>query len=178
MPLKTQTVLMKDQDDAPLALVIQKVGACFDCAERFFGHKFVLATCNFKQKGRAAGTAHLQKNELRFNRFMYEQSPAEFLATVVPHEVAHLIVFQIYGDTVKPHGKEWQSVMVKVYGLEPSRTHTFEVPPQKNTFSYRCSCKEHLFSKQRHNRANKGVAYICKNCRSSLLFTGYTRSKS
>ncbi|TYL47863.1 SprT-like domain-containing protein [Marinomonas sp. IMCC 4694] len=171
-----QTKINEADSDA-LALIYQKMEVCFRCADTFFGHKFALATCNFKLKGKAAGMAYLQKNELRFNRFMYEQTPTVFLNTVIPHEVAHLVVFQIYGLSVKPHGKEWQAVMLKVYGLKPDRTHTFEVPPQKNVFGYRCSCKEHLFSKHRHTKAKKGVEYMCKNCRSSLQFTGYTHSE-
>jgi len=105
------------------------VNLCFDKAERFFGNVFQRSACNFKQRGRAAGTAHLQKNEIRFNYFMYQQNPFEFISTVVPHEVAHIVVFQIYGSTVKPHGKEWRAVMMKVYGIKPDRTHTFDTPP-------------------------------------------------
>ena len=101
----------------------------------FFGTTFKRSTCNLKQRGKAAGTAHLQKNELRFNYFMYQQNPAEFLNSVVPHEVAHIVVYQIYGNSVKPHGKEWQAVMFRVFGIRPNRTHTFDVPPQKTAMN-------------------------------------------
>ena len=169
MPL-TRLTKNIDIETNVLDVIKQKANECFDKADLFFGNKFKRSLCNLKQKGRAAGTAHLHKNELRFNAYMYDQDPVEFINTVVPHEVAHIIVFQIYGNTVKPHGKEWKAVMLKVFGITPNRTHTFEVPPQKVVFEYRCSCQGHHFTKQRHNRAQRGVEYICKVCRSSLQF--------
>ncbi len=169
MPLNSRKAMPDYEADA-LAYVFDRVNQCFTTADTFFGAKFKRSSCNFKQKGKAAGTAHLQKNELRFNLFMYQQDPTAFLSQVVPHEVAHIVVYQIYGNSVKPHGKEWQAVMFKVYGIRPSRTHTFDVPPQKNSYEYRCACQKHDFSKQRHTRAQRGTEYICKKCRSSLQF--------
>lgn len=151
--------------------VIESVNLCFDKADAFFNNRFKRASCNFKQRGRAAGTAHLQKNEIRFNYFMYQQDPNRFIDTVIPHEVAHIIVFQIYGSTVKPHGKEWQAVMMKVYGIKPDRTHTFDTPPPKEIYQYHCECQQHDFTKRRHTRAQGGVQYICKNCNSKLFFS-------
>ena len=167
MPMTSKQMAV---DNDGLNVIIDKANVCFDLANAFFGNEFRRATCNLKQKGRAAGTAHLQKNELRFNHFMYQQNPEEFVETVVPHEVAHIIVYQIYGSTVRPHGKEWQAVMLKVYGIRPSRTHSFDVPPQKQAYEYHCSCQKHQFSKRRHTRAQHGVEYICKGCRSTLRF--------
>lgn len=156
---------------SPLEQIQQKVAQCMKKADTFFGKHFLEPQSNMKQRGRAAGTAHLQKNELRFNLFMFEQDQRLFLETVVPHEVAHLIVFQIYGDKVRPHGREWQAVMKKVYGLEPNRTHNFNVPAPKQVFVYQCQCQQHKFTKQRHTRARKGTEYICKLCRSPLHYS-------
>ncbi|MBR7888432.1 SprT family zinc-dependent metalloprotease [Marinomonas sp. A79] len=153
-----------------LALIEQKVAECMSKANVFFGHRFKMPSYNLKQRGRAAGTAHLHKNELRFNHFMFRQHPDQFLQSVVPHEVAHIIVFQIYGNSVKPHGKEWQAVMRKVYDQSPDRTHTFDVPPPKQSFQYQCDCQTHQFSKLRHNKALRGTEYICKRCRCVLKF--------
>ncbi|GAA0835399.1 MULTISPECIES: SprT family zinc-dependent metalloprotease [Marinomonas] len=158
-------------DSASLAAQIQhKVTLCMQQADVFFGKHFDPPSCNLKQRGRAAGTAHLHKNEVRFNLFMLQQNTALFLETVVPHEVAHIIVYQIYGHEVRPHGKEWQAVMKKVFHLEPNRTHNFEVPLPKKAFRYQCQCQIHTFTAHRHNRAKKGTEYICKLCRSPLYF--------
>ncbi|MCV2402789.1 SprT family zinc-dependent metalloprotease [Marinomonas sp. C2222] len=153
-----------------LKLIEDQVDLCVAQANAFFETKFTPPSCNFRQKGRAAGTAHLQKNEVRFNPFMYQQDPASFIETVVPHEVAHIIIFQIYGSKVKPHGKEWQAMMMKVYGLKPDRTHQFDTPLPKESYEYHCSCECYQFSKQRHNRAQKGVEYICKICKTTLQY--------
>lgn len=161
---------VKPENIVALNAVVEEVNACFDVADKFFHHGFKRSSCNFKQKGKAAGTAHLQKNEMRFNLFMYEQNPKEFLQTVVPHEVAHIIVYQIYGSHVKPHGKEWQAVMIKVFGIQPNRTHCFDVPPPKKSYEYVCQCSTYPFTQRRHNRVQKGAEYICKNCRSKLQF--------
>lgn len=155
----------------PLAEQVQrKVMLCMQQANAFFGNQFEVPSCNLKQRGRAAGTAHLHKNEVRFNLFMLKQNPKLFLETVVPHEIAHIIVYQIYGNTVRPHGREWQAVMKKVYQLEPNRTHEFDIPLPKKTFRYQCQCQIHTFTVRRHNRAVKGTEYICKLCRSPLLY--------
>ncbi|WP_409419492.1 SprT family zinc-dependent metalloprotease [Marinomonas sp. RS-M-Aa-14] len=169
MYLSARQTTSSDEIDA-LQHVSEQAKQCFATADAFFGTTFKRSVCNFKQRGKAAGTAHLQKNELRFNYFMYQQNPTEFLNSVVPHEVAHMVVYQIYGNSVKPHGKEWQAVMFKVFGIRPNRTHTFDVPPQKNSYEYYCACQKHHFSKQRHTRAQKGTEYICKKCHCSLKF--------
>lgn len=155
--------------------IVEYVNLCFDKADVFFGNTFKRSNCNFKQKGRAAGTAHLQKNEIRFNYFMYQQDSEAFINTVIPHEVAHIVVFQIYGNSVKPHGKEWQAVMIKVYGIKPDRTHTFDTPPPKETYRYHCECQQHSFTKQRHGRALRGTQYVCKYCKSTLRFMDMIR---
>lgn len=165
MPL-TQSEMTQQKID--LTRIEAQVNCCFDKADAFFGVRFKRSHSSFKQRGKAAGTAHLYKNELRFNHFMFEQNPDAFLNTVVPHEVAHIIVFQIYAANAKPHGKEWQAVMKKVFGLLPDRTHTFDVPPLKNAYSYYCLCQTHEFSQRRHNRVLKGVEYRCKKCGAPL----------
>lgn len=157
-----------DKDD--LAKLQAAVEYCFDKADAFFGHTFKRASCNLKQRGRAAGTAHLQKNEMRFNAYMLRQSPEKFLNSVVPHEVAHIIVYQIYGAKVRPHGKEWQAVMKKVFGLSPKRTHDFEVPTPKNRYLYGCQCQQHEFTSRRHNKVIRGTEYRCKLCLQSLSY--------
>ncbi|MBD5772039.1 SprT family zinc-dependent metalloprotease [Marinomonas colpomeniae] len=173
MPLNSHSSLLNNGSNIDtLTIVTNKVHCCFDKADAFFGNTFNRPTCNLKQRGRAAGTAHLQKNEVRFNVFMYSQNPEEFISTVVPHEAAHIIVFQIYGSSAKPHGKEWQAVMLKVFGIKPNRTHCFDVPPPKQVFEYFCDCNRHEFTKRRHTKVQQGVLYICKACKASLQFKG------
>ncbi len=161
---------MNDQQEKAYTEISQQVSICFDKADLFFKGRFKRPSMNLKQRGKAAGTAYLEKNELRFNLYMYEQDPAKFLQTVVPHEVAHLIVHQIYSRQASAHGKEWRAVMEKVFDTPAERTHTFKVKPPKVSFHYACDCQTHIFSKQRHNRALKGTQYLCKLCKRNLEF--------
>ena len=50
----------------------------------------------------------------------------EFIRQVVPHELAHLIVYQMFGR-VKPHGKEWQLVMNEIFKLPAYTCHQFDI---------------------------------------------------
>ncbi len=148
--------------------VREKLCECLVLAEGYFKREFVFPDFNFKQRGRSAGTAYLQKNEIRLNYYMYQQNPEEFINEVIPHELAHLLAYTLYGSSIRPHGKEWQSVMFFVLGCTPSRTHNFETPTPKKTFQYACACQTHLLTIRRHNKIVKGVTYVCKQCQEPL----------
>lgn len=148
--------------------VKDKVIQCVQLANQFYDMKMDVPVVRLNQRGRAAGTAYLQRHEVRFNHYMFKQDPNAFLESVVPHEISHLIVFRLYGGRVKPHGKEWQSVMKLVFGVEPTRTHGFDVKPAKSSYTYVCACTEHNLTIRRHNKILKGCVYQCRQCRTSL----------
>lgn len=150
--------------------VQQKIDQCLRSAERYFNVKLASPTFNFKQRGRTAGTAYLQKNEMRFNLYMLRQDSEKFIEQVVPHEVAHLVVYQIYGTDPKPHGPEWVAIMEHLFNVDADRTHDFDVPSPKRLFVYQCDCQVHEFTAHRHGRAKRGTQYVCKKCRGSLAF--------
>lgn len=149
-------------------------------AEKFYNQLFRLKRVSFSLKGRAAGQVRFPLNkkdlpEIRLNAAILEKNPEQFLKEVIPHECAHLVVYQLYiskGRSLsvrpKPHGKEWQSVMRKVYGLEPKVTHNFEIEKSKRkSFSYICACEDkiHQLSIIRHNKVLKNRSnYLCRKC--------------
>lgn len=118
-------------------------------------------------RGQAAGLANGQRSLIRFNRELAERYPDEFVAQTVPHELAHLVAFKKFGGRIRPHGREWQAVIVAL-GAEPRRTHSYEVTPTRRLkrFAYQCHCpgSEYLLTSIRHNRIQRGHAYICKRC--------------
>ncbi len=64
---------------------------------------------------------------------LLENSEA-FIEEVVPHELAHLLVWKHFGR-VAPHGKEWKWMMENVLGVPARRTHQFELQSvRRNTF--------------------------------------------
>lgn len=125
---------------------------------------------NWKQRGTSAGTAWLQEYEIRLNPVLMLENQQAFIEEVVPHELAHLLVWKHFGR-VAPHGKEWKWMMENVLGVPARRTHAFELDSvRKNTFPYRCPCQQHQLTVRRHNRVVRGEAvYRCVRCGEPLV---------
>ncbi|MBZ7663995.1 SprT family zinc-dependent metalloprotease [Klebsiella pasteurii] len=124
----------------------------------------------YQQRGTSAGTAWLEKNEIRLNPVLLLENQQAFIDEVVPHELAHLLVWKHFGR-VAPHGKEWKWMMESVLGVPALRTHRFELDSvRKNTFPYRCQCQQHQLTVRRHNRVMRGEAtYRCVRCGDVLV---------
>ena len=150
-------------------LVLTKIETCYQHAECRLNRTFPRPHINFKQRGRAAGSARLQINELRFNPVLLQENQQHFITHTVPHEVAHLLVYQLYGRT-KPHGKEWQQIMNQIFDLTAKTTHQYDVSNVKGkTFTYACQCTDHQLTIRRHNKIIRdNIKYICRLCKQSL----------
>lgn len=142
---------------------------CYRQAERALQRTFPRPEVRFDQRGQAAGSAYPSHNRLRFNPELLHRQPEEFIAEVVPHEVAHLVVWHCYGR-VRPHGPQWQAVMEQVLGVPARRTHSFEVTPTRRIkrFAYRCDCQLHQLTSIRHRRVLAGQRYLCRHCGQAL----------
>lgn len=150
---------------------------CYIKGESFFKQKLIRPTIKLDLKGYNAGTATPLKNLLRFNKELLINNQQHFLTHTVPHEVAHLIAYQLYGIKIKPHGKEWQLIMTQVYKLPAERCHRYSVPHKiTRYFSYTCHCETiHLLTIRRHNAINKGRKYVCKKCHNVLIYTNQVK---
>ncbi|MGF1701560.1 SprT family zinc-dependent metalloprotease [Photobacterium makurazakiensis] len=151
--------------------VIAKVEQCIKQANQRLNKRLTMPTVSFKQRGKIAGSARLQGWEVRFNPVLLTENPHAFLNEVVPHEVAHLVAFKLFGR-VRPHGKEWKIIMADVFGVPPRTTHSFDVSSvQGNTYTYRCQCSEHQLTIRRHNKIQRGQAtYQCRQCEQPLTY--------
>ncbi len=129
-------------------------------------------TISFKQRGKTAGSAYLQRWEIRLNPILLAENSQQFIDEVIPHEYAHLLTFALYGR-VQPHGREWQMMMTEVLGVPANRTHGFNTENsttrQYERFTYTCLCQTHELTAIRHNRVQARKArYFCKHCGESL----------
>ncbi|KKF35471.1 SprT family zinc-dependent metalloprotease [Erwinia tracheiphila] len=122
-------------------------------------------TLVYQQRGTTAGSAWLQQWEIRLNPVLLLENEQAFIDDVVPHELAHLLVWKHFGR-VAPHGKEWKWMMESVLNVSAKRTHQFEVASVRSrTFPYRCNCQQHKLTVRRHNRVQRGESeYRCVRC--------------
>lgn len=145
-----------------------------DCLKKLRNTEF--AACRkpnieLNQRGKIAGAALLQKNIIRLHPRLFIQNKTYFVEQVIPHELAHLVVWQFYGR-VRPHGQQWRYVMTEILGLEPHLHHHLDVKKAGvKLFTYVCQCNEVELSAVRHNRVQKNrQSYICKQCRQTLVY--------
>jgi len=134
-------------------------------ANRYLQRDYALPTILYQQRGTSAGTAWLERNEIRLNPVLLLENQQAFIDEVVPHELAHILVWQHFGR-VAPHGREWKWMMATVLEVNPRRTHQFSVATVRaNTFPYHCGCQTHQLTVRRHNRVlRKEAEYRCTRC--------------
>lgn len=68
-----------------------------------------------------AGRAFLREGYIELSTSLLWQHPDAFMQTIVPHELAHIVAYQIAGD--EGHGIPWKNVM-QALDLPPDRCHT------------------------------------------------------
>ncbi|WP_071979152.1 SprT family zinc-dependent metalloprotease [Alteromonas sp. RW2A1] len=146
-----------------------EVESCYLKAERYFKKVFERPLLSYRRSGKNAGTAFLQQNRINIHPLLFSENQEEFIHDVIPHEVSHLLVWNLFGRT-KPHGREWQSIMLEVFNRSPSTTHSFDTKGVVNTVAYRCNCSEHAISLRRHKNVLSGKAqYRCRKCSGELV---------
>jgi len=162
------TELQRDQ-------VIKLTSRYLELAKQCFKKQFAEITVDFDLKGKCAGMyqRNTQGRRIRYNPYLMAKYFTHSLEQTVPHEVAHYITDCLWPfRRVKPHGKEWRSVM-EAFGVEPKVTGSFDLTgipvKQYQKFAYSCSCKTHQLSAIRHRRQSSGMAdYYCRACKQRL----------
>jgi len=151
--------------DSAKQQISQHVAVCINQASSYFSRVFPMPDINFKQRGKIAASAQLQKNTLRFNPVLMMDNLPRFLNEVVAHEVSHLLAFQLYGR-VRPHGKEWQALMLEVFGVNPKTYHNMDVSKVVGRqLPYLCACGVVHLSIRRHNKVVRKIQrYRCLKC--------------
>ncbi|NDV91635.1 SprT family zinc-dependent metalloprotease [Alteromonas sp. 345S023] len=157
-----------DLTSAQRQRIAGRVDVLYQQADAYFNRTFPRPTLSFRRSGKNAGTAFLQQNRINLHPLLYSDNESEYHDDVIPHEISHLLVWQLFGK-VKPHGKEWQSIMLGVFKRPPNTTHSFDINAVLgDRFAYQCGCGEHRLSIRRHNKIQKGTKYQCKRCKQVL----------
>lgn len=129
--------------------------------------KLTKPSMSFNQRGKVAGSALIKENTIRLNRKLFEHNEDYFLNQVIPHELAHLLVGQIFPFKVKPHGLEWQHIMVSIFKRPAEVTHKLDTSVLGiKTYQYFCDCQTMELSSIRHNKViNNKQSYKCRRCK-------------
>ena len=64
---------------------------------------------------------YYNENHIAISSKLFAIDADYILRDTVPHEVAHQVAYNLFGDT--GHGKAWKECMI-AFGLEPNRCHT------------------------------------------------------
>ncbi|PID47259.1 MAG: hypothetical protein CR967_04990 [Proteobacteria bacterium] len=163
---------MLEKTQEKLGVLLKKVCNLFDLDLKI--------TLTFDLKGTCTiGQCRKIKNGylIRLHKPLLEKYKQTYLNDVLTHELAHAIQMELYKTKTKPHGKEWKAIMEKLENspYNPQKRPKYEIPKKnlfpKKYFPYTCKCNTpHKLSQTRHNRAKKGTKYICKKCKSFLVY--------
>lgn len=137
----------------------------------------------FYDKRRAAGLANLRTHQVGIHSTLLEENQESMLRETVAHEVAHLVVYWRWLNVTRmttrrpqPHGCEWKAVMRGLFGVEPERTHSYDMANvavrRQRRWAYACPCRTHKIPTARHNKILAGRTFICSHCRGTLNLLG------
>jgi SprT protein len=161
---------------------IQQISDCinkyFEMAKTFWPFQlrdWKKPTLSFDLRGTTAGAANLRENHIKINQGLFSENKEAFFKRTIPHEVAHLVAYIVFGDT--GHGVDWKFTMNR-FGCDSSRCHSYDVSNVKisktvTRFLYTCQCSKPLhLTKGQHVKLLGGNRCVCSKCRSVPVFSG------
>lgn len=176
--------------------VVAEVERYIVMARQHYDEDFELIPVLFDLKGKAAGMYRVKihapektglmrkwgarsrskvERVIRFNPWLFAKYPEDSWENTVPHEVAHYLADCLYGfKRIKPHGKEWQDIMLTL-GAQPIVRANYNldgIPIRKlKRYRYQCQCREVMLTSYRHQKIQQGLQrYRCRDCLSDLHF--------
>lgn len=162
--------------------IIAEVERYIQLAECSYHKKIAMLDVHFDLKGKAAGMYSVKLSKyngvvnrrIRFNPWLFAKYFDDSWQNTIAHEVAHYVTDCLFGlSTIRPHGKEWQQVMVG-FGVTPKIYANYNldgIPLRRMVrYQYRCQCRKIMLSSQRHKKIVSGLQrYRCRDCGSELM---------
>lgn len=137
-------------------------------AERIYGRRFLLPRIEFGIRGETAGRAFYKSWRIELNTQLFQENQNVFITRTIPHEVAHLISYALYGNEGMGHKTRWKSVMRALGVQDATRCHKYATTSArivKRKYHYVCNCHvPHILTSIKHNRIRRGVKYRCRHC--------------
>jgi len=162
-------------DAAQRQQVILRTRECIQLAETLFGRRFSRPEICFSLGGLRAGTYTWRRrggSHISYNPQVFALDFADHLQDTVAHEVAHHVVYQLFGPGIRPHGREWKTV-ARALGARPRARGDYPVEGvrvrRQRRFDYRCACQEWQLTTTRHKRIQAGAEYRCNRCGQRLV---------
>jgi SprT protein len=132
-------------------------------AQDIYKQSFAIPTLEYRQMGRKAGYAEYLRWNIALNSdFLYNGHLEDMIEQTLPHELAHLISYRVYGPVMGAgHGRAWKSVMFRL-GLRVQRCHNYSLEGVKTRKVVRvpakCPCCGQMFqlTKIKANRLAAG----------------------
>lgn len=163
----------RGEGDLPYVAITERIAILLTHAAELWNVRRPPPTIDFRLRGGPAGKAHLQRNHLQFNAALLRANREHFLHQTVGHEVAHLVVYALYGARAKSHGAEWKQVM-REFGLDTRATHDYDVTGvrrSRSPYIYACGCDVEIrVGALRHKRASRGAIYFCRRCAQRIVY--------
>ena len=128
--------------------VLTRIEACLSAARDRWPYATIpTPRVRFDLRGRKAGTADTCGSFVRINNDLLEHYPDRMVDDTAAHEIAHVIAAAVFGKHIRPHGREWKSVM-SLFGADPRRLHNMKTTPARKIrrFSSTCGCSTFRFT--------------------------------
>lgn len=143
---------------------------CMDLANERLHTRFLMPSCSFDLRGKAAAQTWVEKNHIRLNPTLYVQDTERFVREVIPQQIAFLLARQT-DPKASVRSESWMRVM-RALGF---RDVAPKEAPSAAAYRYRCGCKEFEVTQRRHERLQSGAVQLCPSCRTAWRFTGKAR---
>ena len=113
----------------------------------------------YQQRGTAAGIfAWLETYEIRLNPVLLMENVDAFINEVVPHELAHLLVWKYFGRV--PPRQRVEMDDGKRAGRSSPTYASVRTAIRCSVRLYRCKCQEHQLTVRRHNRVDTRRSHL------------------